>query len=252
MDGSSTDGGPTKEFQPPRYRSATRLNIRELGVMAAFALGMLLFLALVWVIPAVEGWTIGYILMAIGIDVAIVLFMWGIFAFGIKLATKRPRRGIERVSRDDLRGRLMSLNDEDSPFVLVEVAPYHLVGRWKLEVPAYYTLFGKHGLSEVYQLDLYLHPGGSVAALETRGSINWDVTTVPPRARYSWSYVRGIVLFSYKLHREWAMDWNLRFRKVVDFTFDVQEYKRPVVNVIVGSGWTFRPILFRPLRWKGE
>jgi len=83
MDGTPPKSDLAQEFQPPRYRSATRLNIRELGVMAGFALGMLLFLVLVWVMPAAEGWAVGYILLAICVDVAIVLFMWGIFAFGI-------------------------------------------------------------------------------------------------------------------------------------------------------------------------
>jgi len=241
-----------QSFKPPRYRSATRLDLRELFVQLGFALFMLLFLALAWVVPLTEGWQFVWILLAIGVDAAIVLFMWGIFALGLWLATKRPRRGTERVSRDALRERLLNLNDTGSLFVLEEASPYHLVGRWKLEVPDYYSLFGKHGLSEVYQLDLYLKPDGPVLALETRGSARWDASAVPPRLSYSWSYFRGIVFFEYKLEKAWVLDRELRFRKAVDFSFNADDYKKPLVDTIVGSGWVYRPILFKPLRFRGE
>jgi hypothetical protein len=239
-------------FTPPRYRSATRFNVRELGVRLGFALFTGLFLALVWIVPAVEGWQFVWIMLAIGIDAAIILFMWGIFAFGIWLATKRPRRKTERVSRDALRERLLNLNSTESLFVLEEVSPYHLSGRWKLDAPDYYSLFAKHGLSEVYQLDLYLKPEGPVLALETRGSARWDTTAVPPSLRYSWSFFRGIVLFEYKLEKNWVLDRDLRFHKAAQFSFNADDYRKPVVDVIVGSGWFYRPILFKPLRFRRE
>lgn len=239
-------------FQPPRYRSATRFNLRELLLILGLSVASVVFLAVVWVMPATQGWQFVWIMLALGVDAAMVLFMWGIFALGLWLATKRPRRGTERVSRDALRERLLNLNDTASLFVLEEVAPYHLVGRWKLEVPEYFSLFGKHGLSEVYQLDLYLKPDGPVLALETRGSVRWDATAVPPRLSYSWSYFRGVVFFEYKLEKDWVLDRELRFRKAVDFSFNADHYKKPLVDVIVGSGWVYRPIMFKPLRFRGE
>jgi len=239
-------------FKPPRYRSATRFNLRELFVQLGFALFIGLFLALVWIVPAVEGWQFVWIMLALGIDAAIILFMWGIFALGIWLATKRPRRKAERVSREALRERLLNLNDRGSLFQLEEVSPYHLVGRWKLDVEGYYSLFAKHGLSEVYQLDLYLKPDGPVLALETRGSVRWDAGAVPPRLNYAWSYFRGIVFYEYKLEKAWVLDRDLRFRKAVDFSFNADDYKKPVVDVIIGSGWVYRPILFKPLRFRRE
>jgi len=236
----------------PRYRSATRFNLSEFFVMLGFALFIALFMALVWIMPAAEDWQLIYILLAIGVDAAIVLFMWGIFAGGIWLATKRPRKGTLPISRDALRERLLNLNASESLFVLEEVSPFHLVGRWKLDVPDYYSLFGKHGLHEVYQLDLYLKRDGPVAALETRGSVRWNVNAVPPSASYKWNYFRGIVFYEYKLEKTWALDRDLRFRKVVDFTFNANEYKKPIVDIVVGSGWAFRPIIFKPLRFSGD
>ena len=44
---------------------------------------------------------------------------------------------------------------------------------------------------------------------------------------------------------------DLRFEKVVDFNFDVRRFREPVVQVITGNGWRFRPLLFRPLLWRG-
>jgi hypothetical protein len=239
-------------FTPPRYRSATRFNLRELLLVLGIWLVSSVFLALVWIVPAVEGWQFVWIMLAIGIDAAIILFMWGIFALGLWLATKRPRRGTERVSRDALRERLLNLNTGESLFALEEVAPYHLVGRWKLDAPDYYSLFAKHGLSEVYQLDLYLKPAGPVLALETRGSVRWDASAVPPKLSYTWSYFRGVVFFEYKLEKVWVLDRDLRFRKAVDFSFNADDYKKPVVDIIVGSGWVYRPILFKPLRFSRE
>jgi len=215
----------------------------------AFAL---LFIGLPWIIVAVEGPHIKWIALALGVDIAMVLFMWGIFALGLYLARKRPPRGVEAVSRDALRERLLNLNHADSLFTVEEVSPYHLVGRWKLDVPEFTSLFGKHGLNELYQLDLYLRPGGQVSALETRGTVRWDVTVLPPRASYNWNFFRGIVFFEFKLHKEWVLDRDLKFKKVVDFTFNADDYKRPLLETIVGSGWIYRPVLFKPLRFTGE
>ncbi|GEM_PF-2381343 len=252
MPASAHGPAPPPGFKAPRYRSATAFNLAELLIMLVLGLLALVFLALPWLVLLDKGASFLWVLFALGIDVAMVLFIWGIFTIGLWAATKRPRRGTERISRDALRERLLNLNDEQSIFVLQEVAPYHLVGRWKLDVPHYYTLFGKHGLHELYQLDLYIRPDGPVAALETRGSIRWDLTATPPRARYSWSFFRGIVFFEHKLEKTWALDRSLTFRKVVDFTFNPDEYKRPLVEIIVGSGWVFRPVLFRPLSWRGD
>ena len=222
--------------------------------MVQLLLGLLslVFLAIPWIIVAVEGPAFKWIALALGVDIAMVLFMWGIFGLGLLLATRRPARNREAAGRDALRERLLNLNHPDSLFTLDEAEPYHLVGRWKLEVPEYATLMGKHSLSELYQLDLYLKPSGRVLALETRGAITWDMTAIPPRASYNWSFFRGIVLFEFKLRKDWALDRNLRFRQVVDYSFNADDYKRPLVEIILGSGWVYRPVLFKPLRWKGE
>lgn len=253
MDTPQTAGSnPPGRKQPQRYRSATALNLRELLILLLLGFGSLVFLALPWIIVAVKGPGLRWIALALGVDIAMVLFMWGIFGLGLWLATRRPPRKREAVNRDALRERLLNLNHPDSLFTIEETAPYHLVGRWKLEVPEFATMLGKHGLKELYQLDLYLKPAGRVLVLETRGTVSWDTTIVPPRASYKWSFFRGIVLFEFKLRKDWVLDRNLRFRHAVDYSFNADDYKRPLVEIILGSGWVYRPVLFKPLRWKGE
>ena len=249
-----SDGSPTttKTARPQRYRSATGFNFKELLIMLMLGFFSLLFLALPWIIVAVEGPGFKWIALALGVDIAMVLFMWAIFGLGLYFAAKRPSKKVERVSRDTLRERLLSLNHSESPFIVEEVSPYHLVGRWKLEIPNYTTLFGNHGLSELYQIDLYLTPDGRAHALETRGTVTWDAELVPPRARINWQFFRGIVFFEFKLRKDWALDRDLKFKQMVDYTFNADEYKRPMVEIIIGSGWMYRPILFKPLRFRGE
>ena len=192
------------------------------------------------------------LVFALGLDALILLFLGGGLAGGLAIATRRPKKGAPRISRDGLRSQLLALNSDDCEFVIEEVAPYHLVGRWKYEVPHYRSLFGNHGMREAYQLDLYLNPDGPVGALETRGSVAWDMQATPPRARINWKYFRGIVLFEVSTRKVWTVDpQNLRFEKAVDFNFDVRRFREPLVQLITAGGWRFRPLLFRPLVWRG-
>jgi hypothetical protein len=186
------------------------------------------------------------------LDLLILLFLWGLAAGGLKLATRRPKKGMARISRDGLRDQLLALNNPRSAFVIEEVAPYHLVGRWKLDLPEYRTLFAKHGQKQLYQLDLYLNADGPVGALETRGSVSWDMSMAPPSAAFRWDYFRGLVLFEWRAAKVWTLDpADLTFKEAVDYKFNVNDYRVPVIRAVTGAGWTYRPLLLRPLIWRG-
>ena len=201
---------------------------------------------LVWTVIDEYPWA-----FALALELAILAFMWGIFSLGIWLGTRRPPRGSSRASRDELIDRLLGLNHPDSPFVVERVGANHLICRWKLDLPEVFEMFRAEQRREIYQIDLYIRPYGTVAALETHGRALWNLDNAAGSGRslYRWDYFRGIVLAGISRRASYSYDpLALRFVPFEVHQFDINAYKRPIVQTVLASGWIWRPILFRPFK----
>ena len=61
------------------------------------------------------------------------------------------------------------------------------------------------------------------------------------------SFFKGISLFQYKRGFQYGViykDGKLKIDYAYNYTFDMAEIKNPIIEIITGSGWEFRPVVF--------
>jgi len=156
----------------------------------------------------------------------------------------KPGEGVAPVGRQELLERLLALNDPARPFSVAPGEKADLVAQWNLVDATWWEAFQKAGLRKAYRLRLALDEGRhEVRAFEETGSIEWGVG---PQVRYARSWFAGIVLF----HKERAAAYGLKslappeVGKIYDYSFDVDEIKGPVIDIVTGAGWRFAPALY--------
>jgi hypothetical protein len=156
----------------------------------------------------------------------------------------KPKEGAAPVSRPELLERLLALNDEARPFTIAPDEKADLVAQWNMVDATWWEAFQKAGLSKAYRLRLALDEGRyEVRAFEETGSIEWSVG---PQVRFAGSWFQGIVL----LQKERAVACGLKslapleVGKIYDYSFDVEEIKGPVIDIVTGAGWRFASALF--------
>ena len=86
-----------------------------------------------------------------------------------------------------------------------------------------------------------------VLALDEYGAVEWTGgLAAPPVVRYRARMFRGVVLFQYQR----GVVYGLRTPtggagKILDYKFDIQELKGPVIDMVTTGGWRFKPVLWR-------
>jgi hypothetical protein len=181
------------------------------------------------------------------IPVLFIVGLVGVFTL-MNLAARwmalKPKEGVVPASRQELMDRLLALNDQARPFSVAPGEKADLVAQWNLVDATWWEAFQKAGLRKAYRLRLALDEGRhEVRAFEETGSIEWGVG---PQVRFQRSWFGGIVLY----HKERAVAYGLKSMappevgKIYDYSFDVDEIKGPVIDIVTGAGWRFAPALY--------
>jgi hypothetical protein len=67
------------------------------------------------------------------------------------------------------------------------------------------------------------------------------------RFAFSLSFFRGIVFGQWEYEKEFGLifkEGRLTLGTAYAHKFNLNEFKNPVVNIIVSSGWRFKPVIF--------
>ena len=82
--------------------------------------------------------------------------------------------------------------------------------------------------------------------LDEFGELDWSAGLMgAPRIHYSRSFFRGIQLVRRRREVVYGLQTPAgRPVKAVDYKFDIDEVKQPVIAAIVSAGWTYQPILW--------
>lgn len=148
-----------------------------------------------------------------------------------------------------LRARILALNDLDLPFQVREESG-RLVAEWRIADERWIGPFEAGGLRDVHRVHLELDPDRSrVRSLDDRRTVSWSAGTA--RLSGSFSFFRGISFFDYSRGARYGLFYkDGRWTTTAyDYRFLLSEMKTPLVQAVVGSGWTFAPVvtLSRPL-----
>jgi hypothetical protein len=162
--------------------------------------------------------------------------------------TIKPKPGIGPVSEPELRQRLLTINSMDVPFRVVEKRGKKLDVVWRLADAKWVGLMtaNKVGRVEIMRLRLSDHDK-SCRAVEISKAIKASADGTTLQFAFSFSFFRGIVFGQWEYEKQFGLifkDGGLTFDTAYEYKFSLSELKNPIVNIIVSSGWSFKPVMF--------
>jgi hypothetical protein len=163
-------------------------------------------------------------------------------------AAVRPKAGITPVSEPELRQRLLAINTMDVPFHVVEKKGKKLDVIWRLADAKWVGLMTVNKVSRVEIMRLRLSDyDKSCRALEISKAIKASADGTTLQFAFSFSFFRGIVFGQWEYEKQFGLifkDGSLTFDTAYEYKFSLSELKNPIVNIVVSSGWSFKPVLF--------
>jgi hypothetical protein len=165
-----------------------------------------------------------------------------------------PAAGISAVDRAALEQRLLALNAPDRPWMVRRDDKADLVVEWKFADATWWGLLAKSGLRKAYRLRLcFDETRHRCGALDEFGDVEWSAGVLgAPRVHFQRSFFRGVQL----VRKERGIAYGFKTPtgggagKALDYSFDIDALKQPVIEAVTAGGWTYRPILW-PRRRRG-
>ena len=162
----------------------------------------------------------------------------------------RPKVGIQAVSEPELRQRLLAINSMDVPFHVVEKKGNKLDVVWRLADAKWAGLLTANKVSRVEIMRLRLSDRDkNCRAVEISKAIRASADGTTLQFAFSFSFFRGIVFGQWEYEKQFGLifkDGGLTFDTAYEYKFSFNELKNPIVNIIVSSGWSFKPVMFFP------
>jgi hypothetical protein len=187
-----------------------------------------------------------HIVIFILIYAAIQLPIWNRVASWA--AAVKPKPGIPPVSEPELRQRLLAINTMDVPFRVVERGRKKLDVVWRLADAKWVGLMTANKVSRVEIMRLRLSDRDkSCRVLEISKAIKASADGTTLQFAFSFSFFRGIVFGQWEYEKQFGLifkDGSLTFDTAYEYKFSLSELKNPIVNIIVSSGWSFKPVMF--------
>lgn len=162
--------------------------------------------------------------------------------------------GVESVAAETLMQRLLSINEQDVPYTLSRGAQDNeMIVGWRYADAKWLDLMRVHGMNKRYRLVLRFDGGShNVRAQDQYASFDWSAGRGPNLASVKWNASLGISFYEYRHERVFGLqfrDGKPTFDLSYAYTFDLNELKQPMIEIIRRSGWNFRPVItfFRPI-----
>lgn len=166
------------------------------------------------------------------------------YRMGSWVGTVKPQPGVEPVDAAELLARLLAVNELDVPFHIVQDKKGKLVAEWRIADAKWAGPMEAGGLKMVHKIKLELDARKNRVMAQDR---EWGCSFRAGIGRFSMfgSFFVGIDFFSYDRAAEYGLlfkNGRLVFGAAYNYRFQLSEMKTPLINVVTGSGWTFRPV----------
>lgn len=164
-------------------------------------------------------------------------------------ATRIPSKpGVEPVSEEELRKRLLAINQEDVPFKVLEGKRGKIEATWRLADAKWAGIMTLNKVKELRIIQLRPCEEKKVCrALDIGKSVRASGDGLEMGFSMSGYFFRGVILAQWEYEVQYGFtfrDGRIRFEKVYEYKFHQDELKKPLVEVITSSGWEYRPVLF--------
>ncbi|MFA6244324.1 MAG: hypothetical protein WC655_25500 [Candidatus Hydrogenedentales bacterium] len=174
---------------------------------------------------------------------AIAWFFWG----STWASSATPVPGVSPASLDELRARLLAVNEIDAPVTVnssedgksIEVTWRYADARWA-------DLARARGMRRTHRLVLRLcEERRCVRVREFWSEFDWSAGRGGADIR--WKAAMGIMFFQYERERVFGLqfgpDWKPTANLSYGYTFNLQDLKQPIIEAVVKSGWTWNPVM---------
>lgn len=159
-----------------------------------------------------------------------------------------------------LRDRLLALNQQSIPVEVVASPKNDGVFEitWRYGDASWFDLMRAHKMRRTHKLVLALdEPGHTARVLEY-----WSAFDASARANdlhLNWTAARGMQFFEFEHRRVFGVQLDESGKPTGElskaYTFNLQELKQPIIEVVTASGWTWQPVMWNVperLRWLVE
>ena len=190
---------------------------------------------------AIIGIIIG--LIGFGVGIGFALYALGFFQY---LGGKK-RSNIPPVSREALFSSILSLNDPSKPYRFSQGKETDIIADWKYVDAKWCGILNKSGLKQTYRAMLFLDASRhTVRCFESSRSVSWKagLQGTDPSFESTSSRFGGSILFK----KSRGVGYGFKDLKggspgkVYDFSFDVDDIREPVKDIVLKSGWEWVPV----------
>jgi hypothetical protein len=188
------------------------------------------------------------------------IFVWAAMQFFILgrvaswVGAKPAVAGVPSVTREVLMQRLLSLNEQDIPYTISRGRRANELNvDWRYADAKWVDLMRVQGMRKGYRLVLRLDEGTHTTRAQDRyASFDWSAGRGPDLVSLNWKMSLGITFYEYEYEGVFGLqfkDGKPTFDLSYAYTFNLNELKQPVIEIIRHSGWNFRPVIsfFRPV-----
>ncbi len=190
-------------------------------------------------IAGVEGDTLS---PAFGVFLPVVFLIGaGIFLFCIHMMEIRAVPRQRFVGKQETIRQVNALNSGQIPFEIVKHPKYDLMLRFKLADAKWKGVLFRGGLRKGYWLYLKLDEPKRVAYFCEKSvelGRRMDISGISARM----SIFYGITILDTRSLK--VYDTLQAFKKVADISYDVNDAKWPVFDILLKDGWTIKPKMF--------
>jgi len=156
----------------------------------------------------------------------------------------RAKTGVSPLSKEELLAKLLGLNSAELPFKVEKGSEADLLAQWKIVDASWYEIFARANLEKVHKIWLSLDENERTArVLEESYSVSWRAGIPAFSLEMEKFQGRTIGSKSFGIGYSFKGPDPLSFGKVYQYRFDVSEMKRPIVEIVTGSGWDFVPVI---------
>ncbi|MGD9366751.1 MAG: hypothetical protein PVH87_13710 [Desulfobacteraceae bacterium] len=187
-----------------------------------------------------------HILVYILLYVALLFPLWCRVASWA--ATVPPKPGIEPVNEDELRQRLLAVNEADSPLQVVEGKKGKMDIVWRLADAKWAGLMTLNKLKRTQIIRIKLSgEDAACRAIDISKTVRGSADARTLHFGFGFSFFRGIVFFQKEYETQYGLffkEGRLAIDNAYRYTFNSAEMKSPVMQIVRDSGWRYKPVIF--------
>ncbi len=226
--------------------------ITNLPKVALVFLVSFLSMFLVVILPLVLKYKLGIeppiiIYLAFALTYCAILLLYVLPKMGSWATTIKAIPGVQPIPMNDLLEKLNSINSLDAPLTIKQgKIPNELIVQWNVASQKWVGLMFAGGVKFIYTLTIRLDENKHIAKVrEKQVSASWDAGVL--HAGFNFSFFQGINLFTFKTSQLTGIIWKdgkFVLDNAYKYTFNPNEIKDPISQVITQSGWDFVPVVF--------